>query len=378
MKIFISAGDLSGELYGEKLIREISSRGIDASFFSLGKGILAKAGAKPISSSKPLKTVGISEAFTNVGGFIRLYLDLKKFFEVNPPDLVILIDYPEFNLNLVAPLAKRKGLKVIYFIPPQVWAWREGRVKKLQRLTDALIVVLPFERDYYLSKGVNNVFYFGHPIVDFFPGSRDKVFDHLRIGLFPGSRVSELKHHIPIINEVSWIIKKRYPEVSFMLPVAPGVEEYIKVLSINPFVELLWGKETRSVMEKSHIVLVASGTVTLEAAITRTPMIVFYKVSPLSAFIGKKLIKVPFVSLPNLIEGRKIVAEFIQYFEPYALAWALECMIKDFLKLKDAPFPELGWHAQKKSLEHFKNLLGDFGVTQKIATFIVDFLEKRC
>jgi lipid-A-disaccharide synthase len=378
VRILISAGDLSGEIYGAEILKGLKNSFPTAEFFSLTNGLISKAGATPISSVSNVGVVGATEVLNELRKLYKLTEALFRFFSNTPPQAVILIDFPDMNLHIVARLAKRKGARVLYFIPPQAWAWRSSRVKLLKKLIDEVIVILPFEETFYKAHGLHKVFYFGHPILDKFqerqlsPGK-----DHpLTVGVFPGSRFSELQHHIPIINEVVKRLRLMYPQARFLLPIAPGIERELSNFEIASPIQLVSGSECQSatqiVLNQCHCALVASGTATLEVALMEMPMVVFYKVSSMTALIGKKVIKTPFVSLPNLIAGKAVVPEFIQYFEVEDIINAMKDLIEGIYEANKHP----SWSRQKEALREIRGKLGKPPVMPRIVQHIEAFLKE--
>ncbi|MCX7822033.1 MAG: lipid-A-disaccharide synthase [Syntrophobacterales bacterium] len=387
MDILISTGDLSGEIYGVEILGRLRKVFPTVNFFSLTKGILSKAGAIPISPITNIGVVGITEVITQAKNLWKLLQCLQSFFERSTPKVVILIDFPDMNLHIVARMAKRRGARVLYFIPPQVWAWRPSRIKLLKKLTDSLIVILPFEESFYKRANIKEVVYFGHPLVDRVSLNRFPTLEtekSLTIGLFPGSRISEWNHHIPIVNEVVSQLRSLYSEARFLLAVAPGMEKLVSSFELSHYIELIFGSEletaTEGVLKRCHLALMASGTVTLEAALLGVPMIVFYKVSPLSALITRKLIKIPFGSLPNIIVGEYIVPEFIEFirhFEPEDLLRATKHLIEDFYLFKNNQhLHDSAWQKQKVALTKVKESLGTPPVMERIADYILSFITR--
>jgi lipid-A-disaccharide synthase len=238
------------------------------------------------------------------------------------PDLLILIDFPEFNLRL-AKAAKNQDLPVLYYVSPQIWAWRRGRIRKISRIVDKLAVILPFEVNLYKPYGLDAQ-YVGNPLVDDFKvtqsreefrAAHDIGADVPLVGLFPGSRRSELRHIFPTIRQAAEKILAQKPECRFLLPVAPSLEnvnlrEYAGVdLHQIIYVE---GENIYAAANACDAIVCVSGTVTLQIALTGTPMVIVYKLSPLTYWLGRLLIRVPFIGLANIVAGKQIAREFIQ------------------------------------------------------------------
>jgi lipid-A-disaccharide synthase len=238
------------------------------------------------------------------------------------PELVILIDYPDFNLYFVAPAAKKRNIKIFYYISPQVWAWRKSRINKIKRLVDKMAVILPFEVDTYAVKGFV-VDYVGHPLLDLVKPAYSKqesrkMFNldesKTTIGLLPGSRVTEVKKLLPEILRAAEILARRIPNVQFVLPLADMLDEKIVAEITSRFsvkVRVIAG-HTYEAISCADLAIVASGTATLETALLGVSMIIIYKISPLSYFVGKLFIRIKNIGLVNIIAGKTIVPELIQ------------------------------------------------------------------
>ncbi len=320
-KVMIVAGEASGDLHGSNLVRTVRTMAPHLSFYGAGGPKMKSAGVETIVDSAELSVVGIWEVLPSLGKILSALTLLKKRLEEDRPSLLILIDFPDFNL-MVAKHAKRFGVPVLYYISPQVWAWRKGRVKKIARLVDRMAVVFPFEVPIYQREGVK-VTFVGHPLLDAvkFAGDTPEIMERLGvdrkkrvIGLLPGSRGREVRSLLPPMLEAAEIMASRSPEFEFILPLAPTMagEQVEELLSrYNVEVRIVEGM-TYDVMKVSDMIFAASGTATLEAAIVGTPMVVVYRVSPLSYMLGRMLIDMAHISLPNIVAGRRIVPELIQ------------------------------------------------------------------
>ena len=309
-KLLIVSGELSGSLYAQELVKRLRE---DFEVF----GVFHKEveGAKRIYDSNRITAFGLFEIIGKLGEIRRALKEIEDFIRKERPKALILIDFPGFNLK-VAEIAKREGLKVFYFIPPKLWAWGEWRVKKLKALVDKLFVIFPFEVDFYERFGISAV-YVGNPLVDLvFPKLGRESFlkaTSLKEPLFsllPGSRSGEVKRLLRPLLEVS----RRFPG-SWALPVASTVNYALVERERNRLsegVKLLREELRYDLMAYSRAGVIASGTASLEASLLGLPHIVVYKVNPLTYLVAKGLVKVPFISLPNIIAGRKIVPELIQ------------------------------------------------------------------
>ncbi len=372
MRLLISTGDFSGELYGRALAERLLTFNPAIELFSLAEGLLEQVGAVPVSRGRSAQVVGMAEVFREGKRLSRLFRDVLRFFARRPPHVVVLIDYAEFNLQVVARLARAKGCKVIYFIPPQVWAWRSSRLRLLKRLVDELVVILPFEEQYYRSRGISRVAYFGHPLVDRITTRQYDTPPHhekLLVGVFPGSRRSEWDNHLPIIHAIVERCEREGRPYVFWIPVTPTIATHIADIPLHPALHLIYDTPTASaaqqVLERAQVALIASGTATLEAAIVGVPMVVFYRVSPLSALVGRLLLSTPFISLPNLICGREVVPEFVQYFDLNALTEAVHKIVSSTgggcpspRKSATPPRSALCGASQKAAFEELRRRLG--------------------
>jgi lipid-A-disaccharide synthase len=318
----IVAGEASGDIYGAHLVMAIKKLDPCIEFFGLGGPEMERAGVRIMHQLSAMAVVGMTEIIPKSRYIFRALRELKQALKVTPPDLLILIDYPGFNLQL-AKKAHSLGIPVLYYIPPQVWAWREGRVRKIAKRVDRVAVILPFEKEFYRKHGLKTE-YVGHPLLDISlpKGDKEEIKKSFNInhnntpilGLLPGSRDEEIVRMLPAMIGAAEIISRDYPNLYCILPLASTVREdvvapYIKNAKIEIKIESL---DTKEILKIVDLALIASGTATLEAAIMETPMIIAYKVSFLSYMLGRFLIKVSHIGLVNLIAGRAIVPELIQ------------------------------------------------------------------
>jgi len=321
IKIFLSAGEASGDLHGSRLVRAIKTKNPAASITCLGGPMLQQSGAELLVDSRDLAVVGLFEVLRHSKTIYQAWKKIKSYLTAQRPHITVLIDFPDFNF-LVARLAHRLGSRVFYYISPQVWAWRSGRVRSLKRLVDQMAVILPFEPAFYDRYGMA-VSYVGHPLLDVLgeaPAGESGHAPHSGesagpvVGLLPGSRHSEIRAMLPLLLEAAALMHKEMPEISFLLPVAVTLDRNdieSEVADWKLPVKVTSG-DTYEVIRACDLILTVSGTVTLEAAILGTPMIIVYRVSPLTYYAGRHLIRVKHVGLPNLIAGRPIVPELLQ------------------------------------------------------------------
>ena len=313
MKYYIIAGEASGDLHGSNLIKELKKLDTSALIRCWGGDKMQEAGGDLVKHYRDLAFMGFWEVIKNIFTILRNLKFCKKDIEQFQPDTLILIDYPGFNLR-IAKWAKQKGLRIIYYISPQVWAWKENRVKMMKECIDKMIVILPFEKDYFKNKWNWDVEYVGHPLVEVIESSKLKVKSENYSGkqiiaLLPGSRKQEILKKLPVMLEVS----KSFPIYQFIVAKAPGLDDefYSSLLSQYNNVSTVSGK-TYDLLTQAKAALVTSGTATLETALFGVPEVVCYKGSWLSYQIGKRLVKVKYISLVNLIMDKSVVRELIQ------------------------------------------------------------------
>ncbi|RPJ18672.1 MAG: lipid-A-disaccharide synthase [Desulfobacteraceae bacterium] len=313
--VMIIAGEASGDVHGARLVSAMKERNKDLLFCGIGGNALRNEGVAIIQDSSTLAVVGITEVVSKFFSIVKGLAGAKRLLKSLIPGLLILIDFPDFNLR-VAAAAKKLGIPVLYYISPQVWAWRQSRVKKIKELVNRLAVILPFEEEFFKKHGVA-VSYVGHPLLD---GSMPPVDMNGKknppvVGLLPGSRDSEIDRHLPVMLEAASLIIKKAGAIKIAVSHAPSVKrEYIeKIIRKNSSCDcdIISGGADR-IFKVSSVVVAASGTVTLEAGIAGVPMVVIYRVSPISYLLGKTMIKVPNICLVNLIAGKTIVPELIQ------------------------------------------------------------------
>jgi lipid-A-disaccharide synthase len=319
MKYYIIAGEASGDLHASRLIRSIKQIQPDAVFRAWGGDLMQAEGAVVVKHYRDLAFMGFVEVLSNLPTILGNMGFCKKDILGFQPDVVIFVDYPGFNIPM-ATFAKKKGFKTAYYISPQVWAWKENRVKTLRKVIDKMLVILPFEKEFY-KKWAYDVDYVGHPLIeiidDFHASNRTHSLRSTLLGkekqqlvaLLPGSRKQEIVKKLPIMLAAA----ADFPDAVFAVAQAPGISDELITQYTRPYtnVKLVKGN-TYGLLASADAALVTSGTATLETALFRVPEVVCYKGSPISYAIAKRVIKVPFISLVNLIMGREVVKELIQ------------------------------------------------------------------
>ena len=312
MRYYIIAGEASGDLHGSKIMESIKKIDNKAKFRFWGGEKMKGIGGKIVKHINQLSFMGFWEVLMNINIILKNISFCKKDINGFQPDRIIYIDYPGFNM-LIAKWAKKKGFENHFYISPQIWAWKESRIKKIKRDIDYMYVILPFEREYYKKKHNLDVHYVGHPLVEIINKEIAKT-DLLSlkitkpvIALFPGSRKQEIKKMLPIFKSVI----NHFSNYEFIIAGLSTSKEWYKEILKDDEIKIVYDK-TYSLLKKSTAALVTSGTATLETALFNVPQIVCYKSSLFSYLIGKLYVKVKFISLVNIIMDREVVKELIQ------------------------------------------------------------------
>jgi lipid-A-disaccharide synthase len=373
----IIVGESSGDLYGSELAKSLKELNPDIRLEGIAGPKMRRAGVEPFFFSEDVTAIGFVEVFGKIPFLWGVYQALKKRLSSGKYSFLLLVDFPGFNLFL-AKAAKKFGIPVIYYISPQVWAWRRGRVKKIRKRVDKMFVILPFEEEFYRDTGVNAEFV-GHPLIGFVKPSRPKEemcrqfsLDEKKpvVGLLPGSRKTEIRYMFPHILKAAEMIKKQIPEVQFVLPLAETldkklIEEYLGKNELG--IRIIKGF-TYDTIHISDFLIAVSGTVTLEAGLLGKPMVIMYRGSFVSWILAEMLRRVPFFGLVNLIAGKMIVPELKQYqANPKRIA---EISLK---ALQDTAYRD----SVSSELLKVKSVLGEPGVSLRCAQKILDFLENR-
>jgi lipid-A-disaccharide synthase len=357
--ILIVAGETSGDIHGANLARAL--RALDPSVRLVGAGgvRMREAGVELLADPTAHASVGLVEAFQNMHRYAQLYRKLQSALRTHRPDAAVLIDSPDFNLRFAAR-AVDHGVPVIYYVSPQVWAWRRGRVRTIKRLVRKMIVILDFEEKIYRDAGVD-VSYVGHPLLD---AARDIDREAVRrelgvtdllVGLLPGSRQKQFRSLFPIMRETAALVAKEFPSAKFAVACAPNIHPG---QAMGRGLEVLWDR-TPDVMAASDLLITASGTATLEAAIYGTPMIVTYRLDPFTAYLLGPLVylNTKDFSLVNIVAGKRIMPEYYQAKAKPALLAREAISI-----LRDGRLP-----AMRKALAEVRRKLGSPGASRRAA-----------
>ena len=376
-RVLIVAGEASGDLHGSNLVRALRRNDPRITVSGIGGMHMKQAGVEILVPASEMAVVGLTEALFRLGVIFKARQKMKNLLRSIPsPELLILIDYPDFNIHL-ASLAKRWKIPVLYYISPQVWAWRKGRVNKLARRVDRVAVILPFEEDLYRKKGVD-VTYVGHPLLDAIPehSNREETIGKLNlqnaspvIGLLPGSRREEIENLLPSMVKAVEILSSHYSQLECVLPVAPTVSVDLvqSFLADSNAVIHISDFDIYRTLRVCDLALVASGTATLETAIMGVPMIVVYRVSPVTYWIGKKLVSVPYISLANFVAGKQIVPELVQdEFNPERLAEEAFRILEDRQEREN----------MMGNLKAVKNRLGEGGASERTARIAIEMMGR--
>jgi len=355
-------------MHGANLVKELKELVPDLRFCGMGSQALAGQGVKLLYDSARLAVVGLAEVIGHLRDIKKAHQTLLDEMRDNRPDLLILIDFPDFNFSL-AKKAKAAGIPILYYISPQVWAWRSGRVKTIAALVDRIAVILPFEKDFYQQRGVE-VDFVGHPLMDTVQTSmkapefreKHKLPKRARlIGILPGSRTKEVRAILPVFLEAAAMLQAGHDDLVFLLPLAPSLDradlECPELHYANIDLRIIEG-ERYELMANCDLVMAASGTVTLELAILGTPMVVAYRISALTYLLGRSLIKVAYASLVNLVADRQVVTELLQ---KKCTATKIRAALEDI-------WPGSSNHQQMiKDLAQVASLLGEAGASKRTA-----------
>jgi lipid-A-disaccharide synthase len=370
--VVIVAGETSGDLHGAKLVDALQARTDRLRFHGVGGPALRCAGVRILVDAAALSVVGVTEVVAKLPAILNALKTVKGHLKKLKPDLLILIDFPDFNLNL-AVAAKKMGIPVLYYISPQIWAWRPGRVKRIARLVDHMAVILPFEEEFYKNYHVP-VTFIGHPLLDNPLPASDAAFNKPNggqpvVGLLPGSREGEIIRHVPVMLVAAGILKTRFSRLKFLISHAPSVRREQLELLVNknlPDIDLeIFSSPVEEMFQHCSILIAASGTVTLQAAIHGMPMVIIYKVSPLNYLLGRALIRVKNIGLVNLIAANEIVPELIQYdATPANIADAASEIISDSAKRRH----------MRNELVKVRDRLGRPGASERLADIALQMI----
>jgi len=321
-KILLVAGEASGDQHAARLVQALRERLPQAEFFGIGGEALARQGMRLACRAEDLAVIGLTEVFHKIPAVRRALRNLWRYFRDERPDLAILVDFPDFNF-LVLRLARRFGTPVMYYISPQVWAWRRGRIRTIARLVKRMVVIFPFEEEFYRQHGVD-VTYVGHPLLETLPALPprrelrerfDLTAADLAVALLPGSRSGEISHLLPDMLAAAAHLQAQAPQCRFLLPLAATAPAALvaELVSQSQVPVALHRGQTYEILAAADIAVVASGTATLETALSGTPMVIVYRLSPLTYYVGRLLIRVSHIGMANLLAEEGLFPELIQH-----------------------------------------------------------------
>ncbi len=389
-KILIVAGEASGDHHAARLVAAIKEQLPRAEFFGVGGEALAAQGVRILCPAEELAVVGLLEVAGRLPKVVRALGDIRRALKAERPDLAILVDFPDFNF-WVARLAKCYRVPVMYYISPQVWAWRTYRVRTIARLVDRMVVIFPFEADFYRARGVPAV-YAGHPFMETLPPlpPRQALLEQwgldprrLTLALLPGSRASEIERHLPTMLQAAALVQEAIPQTQFLLPLASTaprglVEEMVKRFgggagstSVSPAdlrlsLRVIEG-QSYAALAAAHLAVVASGTATVEAALAATPTIIVYRLSPLTFGVGRLLIRVEHVGMANLLAAERLFPELLQhFFTPENLAREVLSLIGDWPRLETL----------RRGLSRIIERLGGAGASRRAAEVALEIMAE--
>jgi lipid-A-disaccharide synthase len=374
-KVLIIAGEASGDLFGSSLVAELKKLNSEIDFFGMGGNRMKEQGVELSFHIDQLGFMGIAEVLKNLRFIRQVEKKMVFLLDQRKPDLVILIDYPGFNLRFAKQVKKRR-ITLVYYISPQIWAWGGKRINKIKKYVDKMIVILPFEKEIYQKAGVD-VEFVGHPLLDIakptlsqedFKRKFDIRKNQLLVGLLPGSRWQEVEKILPIMLKTVEISKSKLRNITCAIGLAPtiskqGLEDLIRSFESKPkIVENL----TYDLMKHSDLLLVTSGTATLESAILETPLIILYKTHFLTWLIGKNLVKLPNIGLVNILAGKRIVPEYLQKdVQPEKIGSQMEEILENRENHKKI----------KEDLMMVRRKLGEGGASKRAAQIINQILS---
>jgi lipid-A-disaccharide synthase len=375
MRLLVSCGEPSGDLYGGELLRHLRPLVPELEAFGLGGDRLAEQEASLLAHVRDLAVVGLLEVLSHLGKIRGVFRGLLAEVDRKPPDLAVLIDYPDFNLRLAREL-HRRGVRVLYYVSPQVWAWRRGRIRSIRQAVSKMLVIFPFEEALYKEAGVP-VSFVGHPLVDLVRPAPDRAaflsglgLDPARpiVAVLPGSRSQEIAHNLPPLLGALRLLARARPDAQFLLAAAPSIDVAALEGRLRGLPVCLVQDRTHAVLGAATLALVASGTATVEAALLGTPMIVVYRLSALTYALGRPLVRVPHFAMANLIAGCPVVPELIQGdFTPERVAAEAQALLGDPVRLA----------GMREALGEVRRRLGPPGASARAAEIVRATLPRK-
>lgn len=373
-RVMIIAGETSGDQHGARLVAAMRKIDDTLEFFGIGGASMKREGVEIVVDAASLSVVGITEVFSRATGILSGLSMIKRAVAEKRPGLAILIDFPDFNLHM-ARYVKGFSIPVLYYISPQVWAWRSGRIKKIRKYVDRMAVILPFEKGFYEGHGVP-VTFVGHPLMDHCFAGPAKMHSEMpdgraAIGLLPGSRPQEVVRNLPVMLAAASCLNRKISGLTFVVSVAPGIDPHTVSEYVRPYIGVMdistAAGEIGDLLSRCTMAIAASGTVTLETAIYGVPMVIVYRVSPVSYVLGRALIRVDHIGLANIIAEERVVPELIQGdATPANIARAVEAILND---------PEL-YASTRSKLWMVRDQLGEAGASVRTAGIAYAMIKK--
>jgi lipid-A-disaccharide synthase len=369
LRLLLSCGEPSGDLYAGALTRELHALAPQVEIAGLGGPQFASAGGSLVEDYRGLAVTGLTEAITKVPQSLAALRHLVAWARETRPSVLVVIDFPDFNFPLARRI-KKLGVPVVYYIAPQVWAWRQGRLRTIREIADRVLVIFPFEEDLYRRAGIP-VEFVGHPLIDLarpsvsrgeFLAQRGLIPDAPTVAILPGSRPNEVRRILPILVGAAERIKAAVPRVQFVLARAPNLDDplFAPALRVSPLAVV--AGDTDTVLASADLALTASGTATVQSALHDTPMVVVYRLSPLTYRIGRPLVKVDTFAMVNLIAGERIVPELIQdALTPEAVAREAVSLLTDSVRAAQV----------RAGLARVRERLGGPGASRRAAAAIL-------
>lgn len=376
-KVMISTGEASGEMHGAKLAKALWEIEPDCQIFGMGGQTMAAAGVELVQDIADLGVIGLIEVLKNLPRLFALKDRLVQIMMEERPDVLVVIDYPEFNVRL-AKEAYKRGIPVVFFISPSAWAWRKGRARDVAKIASRVAAIFPFEAKVY-EEASAPVTFVGHPLLDivqpsmtveesrrYFEAADDKPV----VLLMPGSREQEVLGLLPALLDGAKIIQETLPDSQFYIPLASTISRSMieEVLEAYELPAQITTGYTYDLMQIGHVALAASGTATLETAIMNLPTVLVYRVNPITYFLGKFLVKIPHVGLPNIVAGRKVIPELLQEQVQG------EAIAKEALNILTNPQV---YSTMKQDLAEVRRMLGEGGAVTRTAQVVLEVAREK-
>ena len=366
MNIFILAGEPSGDEYGAQLIKNISKKKQNINFIGVGGPLMEAQGLKSMVPLQKMSVMGFFEIVKTLPFFIKLEKKILKLISEKKPEKIILIDYPGLNLRLAPKIKSCIKTKIFYYISPQIWAWKEQRIKIIKQHIDKMIVIFEFEKNWYKKRGLE-VEYLGHPFLDIWnKGKTESVIKKYNIDkeqpiltLFPGSRKQEFKKHLSLLIDVALKLKKHIPKLQILL----GLHSEIKLTHKIDQTIIIIKDEPLKALELASVAIVASGTATLQAAIMRIPTVVVYKMNALSWFLTQQMVQVKYASMANIIAEQEV---FPEYLQKQATSKKLYHAVYEILNNEETR------NKMNQKINLMNKKIGDSGASKRVAEYIIN------